>query len=154
MSSKQAVTKLDAINNRILVRNSHKFVYKKLCSVNRDEWCQKYLSVATSKLLDPKSTTKLPFSLNKKPRIQDTIHSTSNSSFAFQHHKIQVLAINENEDLSKSRTLDNDALIKASRKAQRLLERMKQTVCKPLAKGGGTKTRYQFRSPLKSKSKD
>ncbi len=66
MSQKLVLGKYDAINNRILVRNSHKFVYKKLCNVNRDEWCQKYLSVATSKLLDPKSTFKLPFSLNKR----------------------------------------------------------------------------------------
>lgn len=66
MNEKFSINKYDHINNRILVRNSHKFVYKKLCNLNRDEWCQKYLSVATSKLLDPKNTAKLPFSLNKK----------------------------------------------------------------------------------------
>lgn len=66
MSEKILLGKYDIVNNRILVRNSHKCVYKKLCNINRDEWCQKYLSVATSKLIDPKSTTKLPFSLNKR----------------------------------------------------------------------------------------
>lgn len=66
MNTKPMHPRFDVIHNRILVRNSHKFVYKKLCNQNRDEWCQKYLSVATSKLLDPKHTTKLPFSLSKK----------------------------------------------------------------------------------------
>ena len=80
--------------------------------------------------------------------------SVSNTSFAFRQKKTQVLAIHENEDLSRSRTIDNDALIQASRKAERLLERMKQSVCKPSSKAAYTKTRYQFRSPLKSKSKD
>lgn len=68
MSSKPSHQRFDIFNNRILVRNSHKFVYKKLCNANRDEWCRKYLSVATSKLLDPKHTAKLPFSVHKKAK--------------------------------------------------------------------------------------
>lgn len=36
MNSKPAFGRFDAINNRILVRNSHKYVYKKLCSVDKN----------------------------------------------------------------------------------------------------------------------
>ncbi len=68
MNNKPAQHRFDIFNNRILVRNSHKFVYKKLLNANRDEWCRKYLSVATSKLLDPKHTAKLPFSVTKKSK--------------------------------------------------------------------------------------
>lgn len=66
MSGKSAKTRFDMLNNRILVKNSNKLVYKKLCNLHRDEWCQKYLNIATSKLLDPKNVHKLPISLPKR----------------------------------------------------------------------------------------
>jgi hypothetical protein len=33
--------------------------------MNKDVWCDKYQSVASTKLTDPKHTYKLPFSLTK-----------------------------------------------------------------------------------------
>jgi hypothetical protein len=66
MTERQTLTRFDIINNRILVRNTHKLVYKKLANFSPDIWCDKYLSVASTKLMDPKHTYKLPFSLNKR----------------------------------------------------------------------------------------
>jgi hypothetical protein len=66
MHSKTTILKLDSFNNLILIRNTNKHVYKKLNSKDKNEWCKKYLSVVTSKLLDPKNMAKLPFSLNKR----------------------------------------------------------------------------------------
>lgn len=66
MHSKTKISKLDSFNNLILIRNTNKYVYKKLNSKDKNDWCKKYLSVVTSKLLDPKNMAKLPFSLNKR----------------------------------------------------------------------------------------
>jgi hypothetical protein len=66
MIEKATLRKFDSINSRILVRNTHKLVYKKLCNLNREAWCDKYLSVASSKILDPKHKEKLPFAIQKR----------------------------------------------------------------------------------------
>ena len=55
------------INKRALVKNSHKYVFKKLCeNASTNDWCKSYLSVATTKLSDPLSKKKLPHSINKR----------------------------------------------------------------------------------------
>lgn len=36
LNYKQTKNRFDIINNRVLVRNSHKLVYKKLCNMNKD----------------------------------------------------------------------------------------------------------------------
>lgn len=133
MNCRNTLPKFDSINNRILVRNSHKFVYKKLCSAPRDQWCQKYLSVATSKLLDPKSTTKLPFSLKRKSRKQQsTSFSCSHTTLETKKFKKQALSIEDYENLCNSTTIQNIQLINASKKAQKLLEKMRKSVVKPI----------------------
>lgn len=97
MSQRLTISRFDAINNRILVRNTHKLVYKKLCKLNKDVWCEKYLSVASTKLIDPKNTYKLPFSLNKRVKTQENYPSILRTNNGFPKKKSQVLAIHDSQ---------------------------------------------------------
>jgi hypothetical protein len=66
MIDKVQHNRFDSINSRVLVRNTHKLVYKKLCNINREIWCDKYLSIASSKIIDNKYKDKFIFSMQKK----------------------------------------------------------------------------------------
>lgn len=99
--------KLDRLNNRILVKNSHKYVLKKLNTSDRDDWCQRYMSVAASKLSNPRFTQKLPFSLTKKLKTTSYASLLENSkniklanSTIHPKCNIRVLAIDDTEDNS------------------------------------------------------
>ena len=73
MNTQTTPYKADILNNRILVKNTHKYVLKKINSANKDSWCQRYMSVAASKLSNPVLTHKLPVSLSKRFKTQATV---------------------------------------------------------------------------------
>ena len=57
---------LDPFNHRVLLKNSHKYVFKKVMSSKNEEWCQKYLTVASPKLTYPFKQVRMPVSLSKR----------------------------------------------------------------------------------------
>ena len=138
-------TKLDNLQNRVLVKNSHKYVFKKMAAFKQDSsWCQRYMSVAASKLSNPRLTTKLPFSLNKKSKwnsfesldtdLKKTKYSQkqSFSCLPSSNRKLKVLAINSNpepadySEVRRFQTIENDELIRASKDSFKLVMRAKK----------------------------
>lgn len=122
-----------------------------------DIWCDKYLSVASTKLMDPKHTYKLPFSLNKRIKTEECCSSILKPSNAFPKKKMQVLAIHDIRDTHEaitSKTIDHEAIIDANHRAEKLLERLKKTSTRASLKANHRNYKISKKSSFCLKSKD